>query len=66
MKLRYRSRQLKADDLPLFAWAAVIERRFFRPLPLPAHRIRQRFGLSPAVSLLTAELAGFVWGSADE
>ena len=42
MKLRYRSRQLNADDLPLFASA---ERRLARPLNLPARRIRERFGL---------------------
>jgi hypothetical protein len=62
MKLHYRSQHLNAEDLPLFAWAAITERRLARPLPFPAHRIRVRFGLSPAASLVTAELAGFVAG----
>jgi hypothetical protein len=56
MKLRHRPRQLNADDLPLFASA---ERRLARPLNLPARRIRERFGLSPAAAAITAELAGF-------
>ena len=49
-------RQLPVYDLPLFAHA---ERRLARPLPLPARRIRNRFGLSPAAAVITAELAGF-------
>jgi hypothetical protein len=49
-------RQLDPFDLPLFASA---ERRLARPLPLLAWRIRNRFGLSPATALVTAELAGF-------
>ena len=40
----------------LFAGAG---RRLARPLPLPARSIRDRFGLSPATAVVTAELAGF-------
>ncbi len=57
--LHHRPQRLNASDLPLFAWAAIAERRYARPLPLPARRIRDRFGLSPAVATITAELAGF-------
>ena len=49
-------KQLSAESLPLFAAAG---RRLARPLPLPVRRIRDRFGLSPATALVTAELAGF-------
>jgi hypothetical protein len=49
-------KQLSPDSLPLFTAA---DRRFARPLPLPARRIRDRFGLSPATAIVTAELAGF-------
>jgi hypothetical protein len=49
-------KQLSPDSLPLFAAAG---RRLARPLPLPARRIHDRFGLSPATAVVTAELAGF-------
>jgi hypothetical protein len=47
-------------DLPLFAWADR-QGRVYR-LPLPARRIRDRFGLSGTTAALTAELAGFAMG----
>jgi hypothetical protein len=56
-KLHHRPRPLNGEDLPLFANGS--ERRLARPLPLPARRIRDRFGLPPAVAVVTAELAGF-------
>jgi hypothetical protein len=57
-KLHHRDlpKQLSPESLPLFVAAG---RRFARPLPLPARRIRDRFGLSPATAIVTAELAGF-------
>ena len=48
--------QLDPDSLPLFTAAS---RRLARPLPLPARRIRDRFGLSPSTAVTTAQLAGF-------
>ena len=41
----------------LFEWAEHQLRNY--RLPLPARRIRDRFGLSPATAIVTAELAGF-------
>jgi hypothetical protein len=60
MKLQCCRQQLNVDSLPLFADA---ERRLARPLSFPARRIRQRFGLSWAAAVVTAELAGFGEGS---
>ena len=57
MKLHHRPRQLNVDDLPLFAGFG---RKLARPLNLPVRRIRERFGLSPAVAAVTADLAGFM------
>jgi hypothetical protein len=51
--------QHSADDLPAFAATG---RRLARPLPPPARRIRDRFGLSPATAVVTAEQAGFLTG----
>ena len=62
MKLRHRTCQFNTDDLPLFAFVQNAERRLARPLPLPARRIRDRFGLSAAAAAITAELAGFAMG----
>jgi hypothetical protein len=39
---------------------AAADGRLGRPLPLPARRIRDRFGLTPAAAAITAELAGFL------
>jgi hypothetical protein len=44
----------------LFEWADRQSR--FCVLPLPARRIRNRFGLSAAAATITAELAGFAMG----
>jgi hypothetical protein len=41
--------------LPLFAWAAA---QPLHPHPLVARRLSSRFGLSPALALTIAELAG--------
>jgi hypothetical protein len=41
----------------LFEWADCQRRAYV--LPLPARRLRDRFGLSPAAAAVTAELAGF-------
>jgi hypothetical protein len=54
---RLRPAQLSPETLPLFAAATG---RLARPLPLPARRIRDRFGLTPAAAAITAELAGFL------
>ena len=62
MKIRHRTWQFNTDELPLFAFARNAERRLARPLPLPARRIRDRFGLSAAAAAITAELAGFMTG----
>jgi hypothetical protein len=61
-RLEHQASPLNAADLPLFVWATVAERRFSRPLSLPARRIRDRFGLSAAAAVITAELAGFTMG----
>jgi hypothetical protein len=56
MKLAGRAiRRNRSPDF--FDWAEQRE-RIFR-VPLPPRRIRDRFGLSPAVAFVTAELAGF-------
>ena len=57
MKLHQHRPPIKAGDLPLFTWAEQ-QRRIH--LPLPARRLRDRFGLSAAAAVVTAELAGFV------
>ncbi len=57
MTLEQRRRPFNGGDLPLFAWAE--RQRWVYVLPLPARRIRDRFGLSPAAAIVTAELAGF-------
>ena len=44
----------------LFEWADRQSRAYV--LPLPARRIRDRFGLSAAAATITAELAGFTMG----
>ena len=44
----------------LFEWADRQSRAYV--LPLPARRIRERFGLSAAAATVTAELAGFTMG----
>jgi hypothetical protein len=59
MKLRRCRNAFKPDTWDLFAWANIAERRYVGPLSLPARRIRERFGLSPAAAIVTAELAGF-------
>lgn len=56
MKIRHRAIPRNAPALPLFAWA---EREYLRHLPLAVRRIHCRFGLSAAVSLITAELSGY-------
>ena len=41
----------------LFDWADC-QRRIYR-LPLAARHLQRRFGLTPTVAIITAELAGF-------
>ena len=55
---RNASRRNRHPDL--FEWADRQNRAYV--LPLPARRIRDRFGLSAAAATITAELAGFAMG----
>lgn len=43
--------------LPLFTWAAS---QLLHPHPLVARRLSSQFGLSPALALTIAELAGLI------